>query len=319
MRKVKWGVLGYARIARTSVIPAITNAANSQFYAIASRDPAKLIQCQAEFPCQKTYQDYEMLLDDPEVDAIYIPLPNGLHSEWTKKAARKGKHILCEKPLALNREETLSMILECEKNNVYLMEAFMYRYTDRTRKVQAVLQSNVLGEIKYINSSFRFLLDRPQDVRWDPTQGGGSLYDVGCYPINFVGMITGSAPVAIQADCVLQNGVDTILSAILKYENDIIATINCGFNAFFRTYSEIIGTKGVLEIPDTFSGEAGTITLTTAIGKEVIPVESSDRYRLEIEDFATAIVERRKPMFSLEETIRNMQIIDQLLEMMNRK
>jgi D-xylose 1-dehydrogenase (NADP+, D-xylono-1,5-lactone-forming) len=308
--KIKWGVLGCARIARNSVIPAIMKAVNSEFYAIASRDAAKLKQCQDQFHCPKAYLSYDELLNDPGVQAVYIPLPNDLHKEWTIRAAQKGKHVLCEKPIALNSEETLEMITECSENKVKLMEAFMYRYTDRTGKVMEILNSGVIGKIKYINSQFRFFLDRENDVRWEPAHGGGSLYDVGCYPVNFIGMITGCAPVSIKAEYIPHNGVDTIFSAVLKYENGIIANVNCGFNAFPRVYSEIIGTHGVIQIPDTFFGEGGTITVITAQGKKEIPVKESDRYRLEIEDFAGAILEDRPPLFSLEETVRNMRIID---------
>lgn len=315
MKKIKWGVLGYARIAKDSVIPAIIKAANSEFYAVASRDTVKLQECQTKFHCPQAYDDYEQLLQDPEVEAVYIPLPNDLHREWTIKAARRGKHILCEKPIALNAGECREMIRECEINQVKLMEAFMYRYSDRTQKVMEVLQSGRIGSVKYINSSFRFLLDREDDFRWQPGQGGGSLYDVGCYPVNFAGMITGAHPVAMTGDYVLKNGVDAIFSGVLKYDNGIIATINCGFNAFLRVYSEIVGTKGVLEIPDTFFGNAGSIAVITNAGREEIPVVESDRYRLQIEDFADAIMKDRQPLVRVTETIRNMRVIDQLREL----
>jgi xylose dehydrogenase (NAD/NADP) len=319
MKKIKWGVLGYARIAKDSVIPAIIKASNSEFYAIASREPAKLTECQTKFHCSKVYTDYEALLRDPEVQAVYIPLPNNLHQEWTIRAARQGKHVLCEKPLALNTDQCLEMIAECEINHVKFMEAFMYRYSDRIHKVMDILHSGVIGTVKYINSSFRFLLEREDDYRWQPAQGGGSLYDVGCYPVNFVGMVTNAFPVAMSGEYVLQNGVDAIFSAVLKYDNDIIATINSGFNAFLRVYSEIIGTRGVLEIPDTFLGNAGSIMVVTHDGKREIPVQESDRYKLQIEDFADAIIADRKPLIGPEETIRNMRVIDQLLELISRE
>ncbi|MCX7711344.1 MAG: Gfo/Idh/MocA family oxidoreductase [Clostridia bacterium] len=318
-KKVKWGVLGYARIAKEHVIPAIMKSANSEFYAVASRDEEKLKSCREQFGCEKTYKSYEELLDDPEVDAVYIPLPNGLHKEWTIKAAQKGKHILCEKPIALNTDECLEMIRACEDNKVKLMEAFMYRYTKRTQKVWEILESGMIGDIKYINSSFRFHLTRYPDVRLEPGLGGGSLYDVGCYPINFIGMVTGQTPSSMSAECVLNNGVDVIFSAVLKYDSGIIATINCGFNAFLRVFSEVVGTKGVMEIPDTFFDNAGIITVNTAEGKKEIEVEASERYVLEVEDFADAVLHDRKPLFSLDETVRNMKIIDSLLEMVHKK
>lgn len=318
--KIKWGVLGYARIAQKAVIPAILRASNSEFYAIASRDSAKVQECCQKFGCSKAYTSYDELLADPAVDAVYIPLPNALHKEWTIKAAQKGKHILCEKPLALNVDECLEMIQECEKNKVQLMEAFMYRYTHRTQKVMELLNSGIIGDIKYINSSFRFLLTQENDVRMEPGLGGGSLYDVGCYPINFVGMIVGEEPESISGEWVLENGVDVLFSAVLKYKKGILCTINCGFNAFARIFSEIIGTRGILEIPDTFFDNAGTIILITDEGKQEIEVTESDRYLLEVEDFADAILNHHAPLLNLIETVRNMKIIDQFLsEMKNNK
>ena len=317
MGKVKWGILGYARIAQNSVIPAILKAANSELFAVASRDTAKLQECQTRFQCPKVFDDYNKLLEDPEIQAVYIPLPNNMHMEWTIKAARRGKHILCEKPLALNTGQCLEMIHECEINQVKLMEAFMYRYSHLTRKVMEVLQGGRLGELKYIYSSFRFLLEREEDYRWNPDQGGGSLLDVGCYPVNFAGMVTKAIPVSVTGEYVLQNGVDAIFSGVMKYENGLIATIHCGFNAYSRVYSEIVGTRGVLEIPETFFGNAGAITLTTNAGREEIPVPECDRYQLQVEDFAGAILENREPLFRLDETVRNMKVIDRLMELIS--
>ncbi len=310
--KIKWGILGYARIARVNIIPAILTSSNAALYAIASRDKTKLKECGDTYPFSKTYESYDLLLDDPDVGAVYIPLPNSLHKEWTIKAARKGKHILCEKPIALNVTECDEMIRVCKEQNVKFMEAFMYRYTHRTRKVNEILADGKLGNIKYINSCYRFLLVNPASIKLIPELGGGSLYDVGCYPVNFIGMITNDDPEYIAAECVKDSGVDVILSAVLKYRSGIIATLHCGFNAYQRIYSEIVGTKGALEVPDAFLDDSGYITLITDSGSQKIEIAKSDRYRYEIEDFSQAIIDNRKPMFSLEETRRNTAIIDRI-------
>lgn len=318
--KVRWGVLGYARIARESLIPAIQRSSNSEFHAIASREESKLAECRARFNVPKTYRSYDELLRDPEVDAVYVPLPNSLHREWTIKAAEKGKHVLCEKPIALNAAECREMIAACAANNVTLMEAFMYRYTDRTSKVLDVLKSGVLGEIKFVSSTFRFLLANPASVKLKPELGGGALYDVGCYPVNFAGMVAdeiagkagSSLPESISAESVRTNGVDMIFSALLKYPSGLIASLNCGFNAQKRIFSEIIGAKGTLEIPDTFFDNAGALTLTVGEERREISVEQSDRYRLEVEDFADAILKKCATHFSLAETQRNMEVMDKL-------
>src|SRR5882762_5352901 len=164
-KKIRWGVLGYARIASEALIPAILRSTNSEFHALASREPDKLTAARARYSIPQVYPGYEQLLRDPAVDAVYIPLPNALHHEWTIKAAEQGKHVLCEKPIALNATEAREMVDACAAHGVVLMEAFMYRYTERTRQVLATLRSGVLGEIKQISASFRFLLGNPASIK----------------------------------------------------------------------------------------------------------------------------------------------------------
>jgi predicted dehydrogenase len=329
-KKIRWGVLGYARIAHLHVIPAIVRSGNSVFHALASRDQVKLEECKKKFNCPNLHDSYDALLRDPEVDAVYIPLPNSLHREWTIKAAEHGKHVLCEKPIALNAAECRDMIAACKKHDVMFMEAFMYRYSDCTRKVLQVLRSGVLGDIKYIYSTFRFPLVYINDIRSKPELGGGSLYDVGCYPLNFVGMVVdevtrthsavtgktvefGSAPDAISAQAVKECGVDVLFAGLLKYPNGLIASISSGFNAQKQLESHIVGTKGVLYVPEPFFESTGNLVRTVE-GREVekIAIEQSDRYRLQVEDFADAVLNHRPPHFSLVETQRNMEIMDKL-------
>jgi predicted dehydrogenase len=324
-RKIRWGVLGYARIARDNVIPAICASSNSLFHAIASRDDAKLAACRAQFSNPKTYRSYDELLRDPEIDVVYIPLPNSLHQEWTIRAADRGKHILCEKPLALNAAQCREMFEACATNKVLLMEAFMYRYTDRIAKAMEVLRSGVLGEIKFITSTFRFLLANPESIKLKPELGGGALYDVGCYPINFAGMVmdevthspAAALPASVSVQSVSEGGVDMIFSALMKYSSGIVASLNCGFNAQKRVYSEIVGSTGALQIPDTFFGNPGALTLVQGEERREIPVAESDRYRLEVEDFANAILHRRLPRLGLAESARNMEVLERLLAAAN--
>jgi predicted dehydrogenase len=321
-RKIRWGVLGYARIARENLIPAMQRSANSEFHAIASREESRLAECRAKFNVPKTYRGYDELLRDPEIDVVYIPLPNSMHCDWTIKAAEHGKHVLCEKPLALNVTECREMISACAANKVNLMEAFMYRYTARTRQVLEVLRSGVLGEIKFITFTFRFLLANPASIKLKPELGGGALYDVGCYPVNFIGMVLDEAnktapdssalPDSVSVECVRTGGVDLAFSALLKYPSGLIASLNCGFNAQKRVHSEIVGIKGALEVPDTFFDNAGSLVLTVGEERREIPVAPSDHYRLEVEDFADAILQNRAPHFSLAETQRNAELMDRL-------
>lgn len=310
--KVNWGVLGYARIARLNVLPALARAPNAQLLAIASRDASRLPEVKAESGCERVYADYAELLGDPDIQAVYVPLPNALHKEWVLKALEAGKHVLCEKPLALDAAEVREMVQAAERHKRLLMEAFMYRYTDRSRKVREVVESGALGDIRHINASFRFFLDRPGTIKMKPELGGGALYDVGCYPVNFLGMVTGRRPVRCQAFAQMEQGVDVNLSAVLQYDDGLIANIHCGFNAFGKMHAEIIGTQGSLEIDDTFLDFRGGIRLHTKEGTRIIPIAESDRYRDEIVDFSAAILEGRTPALALDESIRNMEVLEMI-------
>lgn len=308
---IQWGVLGYARIAQNSVMPAIQRSCNGRVRAIASRDEHKLTQARQDFDIPKTYSRYEDLLADPEIQAVYIPLPNALHCPWTIAALEAGKHVLCEKPLGLDAKEVRRMADAARANDRLLMEAFMYRYSDRTRQLEAILASGQLGKIRHVNASFRFNLASQDPTRLDPALGGGALYDVGCYPINLLGLITGGKkPVSCQVEATLENGADTNLSALLHYEDGLIAAIHCGFNAHPFISAEIVGTEAALIVPHTFLDLGGEIQLIKNQEVRTIPVAESNRYLEQVEDFSAAILEGRSPKLGLDESIRNMEIID---------
>lgn len=317
-RQVMWGVLGCARIARLQVIPAILRSGNTRLQAVASRDPAKLGEFRSIFGGFDAFESYEALIDNPEVDAVYIPLPNSMHCEWAIRAMRSGKHVLCEKPLALNSREASEMIEVARESGVLLMEAFMYRYTDRLRQICRILDSGVLGKILSVNSTFRFFLDRENTIKEKPELGGGAMYDIGCYPLNLIGLVAKAEPVSVSVECDKPRGVDINLSAVMRYESGLIASLHCGFNAFDRMHSEIVGTGGALLVPDTFLDVPGQITLQTRKGCELIDIAASDRYAEEIRDFSAAILEKRAPKLSLEESLGNMRILDRIVTQIQR-
>jgi predicted dehydrogenase len=310
--QVRWGILGCARIARTQVVPAILRRGEARLGAVASRDPVKLAEFHSLFGDFTEHASYEALIGDPAIDAIYLPLPNSLHCAWAIQAMRAGKHVLCEKPLALNAREAEEMISISRECNVLLMEAFMYRYTDRMIKVGEILASGVLGPIRSVNSTFRFFLDRENTIKEKPELGGGALYDVGCYPLNLIGLVAQSEPEAIAVECTRPRGVDVNLSAVLRYADGLIAALHCGFDAFGRNYSEIVGRNGALLVPDTFLDDAGQITLLTSKETRPIAVAQSDRYGEEIRDFCLAILENHAPRLTLDESLRNMRILDRI-------
>ena len=315
---VRWGILGCARIARMQVVPAILRCENARLSAVASRDPEKLLEFKSLFGEFTAHDSYEALIKDPAIDAVYIPLPNAMHCDWAIRAMRCGKHVLCEKPLALNSQEAAEMVKVARECRVLLMEAFMYRYTDRMRQINRVLDSGVLGQIRSINSTFRFFLDRENTIKENPQLGGGAMYDVGCYPLNLISLVAGAEPESVSVECNKSHGVDTNLSAVLRYQSGLIASLHCGFDAFGRMHTEIIGTNGCLLAPDTFLNDAGQLVLQTKQGDQLIPVVESDRYAEEIRDFSAAILEKRAPKLSVEESLRNMSILDRIMERVRR-
>lgn len=313
-KKINWGILGYARIARNSAIPAILEAPSAGLYAIATRNEKTREEIEKQHPGVLAYGSYEALLEDSSVDAVYIPLPNALHKEWVLKALKKGKHVLCEKPLALNAGEVEEMVEASRTHQVLLMEAFMYRYTPRMKKVEEILSSGVLGEIRHLESSFRFFLNRPNTIKMKKELGGGALYDVGCYPVSFASFVMKKEPVKVNVSAQMDNGVDVKTSMLLTYEGGVTASLHCGFNAFGVNHSEVVGTLGRLVIPDTFLEEEGILTLYTDSGREEIKVSGCHRYTLEFEDFSRAVLNETAPYLSKEESLLQAKVMDQVLQ-----
>ena len=328
--RVRWGVLGYARIARENLIPALVRADRCAFHALASRDEAKLADARSRFGAVKTYTSYDDLLRDPEVDAVYVPLPNAMHAAWTRRAAEHGKHVLCEKPLALDAGQCRTMVAACRAHGVLLMEALMYRYTSRTAAVLDVLRSGALGDVRFVQSGYRFRLTNPASIKLKPDLGGGALYDVGCYAVDFIGMVLAEAarvrtgrsdglgplPESVSAECAREGAIDVSFAGVLRYPGGVLASVDCGFNSEKRIRSEIVGTEGVLEVPDTYLDDAGALVLTTRDGRKEILVPASDRYRLEVEDFARAVLEGGAAAASVwrkaAESEQNAEVMDRL-------
>ena len=310
--KIRFGVLGCAGIALKHVIPAIIEASNAEPYAIASRSEEKLNAVAEKFSFKKAYKSYDELLDDENVDAVYIPLPNALHKEWVIKAAKARKHILCEKPLALTEEDVKAMTGEAEKNNVKLMEAYMYRFTPRTKVLKELLENNVVGEISQIISNYSFYLEDYNNIRVNSALGGGALHDVGCYPVNLMGWITNDYPISIVAQMVERNGVDISLTASLKYKSGIMGTVNCSFLGDSEEMTEITGTKGTLIIRDTYYDTDLPILFYHGDKETVYPVEKCNRYTEEIQAFAECILNDTPVPLSLEESARNNRLIAEI-------
>jgi D-xylose 1-dehydrogenase (NADP+, D-xylono-1,5-lactone-forming) len=316
--KIKWGILSTANIAKKALIPALQDAEYADVTAIASLS-GRAEEAAKEFSIPKAYQSYEELLDDPEIQAVYIPLPNTMHKEWVTKAARKGKHVLCEKPAALTAGDVEEMAAECESNNVLFMEAFMYQFHPQHRRVKELIEEGAIGEVRHMQSVFTFKMDlekNPENIRLNKELGGGSIWDVGCYCIHSTRYILGREPSEVYVKASLHDefGVDTKAVGILSFENGITASFESGFEQPMKDTYEISGTKGTIKVPfayrpDRFPGGRVSIAITDEKGEEREEVLEGNPYVIQVNHFSKCILEKRKPVYTSMSTINNIKAI----------
>ena len=316
MKQIRWGVLGYARIARTCLIPAMRQHDGSVLYALATRTEQAAQEARRESGFEKVYSSYDALLDDPLVDVVYIPLPNALHKEWAIKAMKKGKNVLCEKPLAMSGRDAREIIAVAKECNVFFMEAFMYRFLDKMAKLKQLLDDKVIGDIRMIKNSWRFFLNRVNTIKEKPDLGGGCLYDVGCYPVSLVNFIKGKAPAEIRSlRNINEHGVDNSICAILKYDDGCMAQIDAGFDSISSKCTEISGTKGTILMPETYVDEERPIMVYLADGtvQRICP-EVQNRYLEEVKAVSEAVLSGRKELLSFDWTILNADVLERIME-----
>lgn len=313
---IRWGILSTAKIGHKAMIPALLESPMAEVVAVASRDESKAQSYANELGIPKAYGSYEALLADPEIDAIYNPLPNHLHKVWTILAAEAGIHILCEKPLALNIDECQQMIAAAKANGVQLMEAFMYRYHPRILAARQMVRDGVIGEIRSIDLGFTFNLDNKNDIRYQPEMGGGAAMDVGCYCINISRLMAGRDPISVNARALwTASGVDDQLTALLDFGDGLVAHFDCGFNQVQRQRCIISGTEGYLDLPMTFNmGVAETQILeeTETESPRVHTFPAVNMYRLIAEDFMHTMA-GSPPTFPIDDALGNMRAIQALL------
>ena len=311
---LRWGLLGTARINR-AIIPAIRASARSTLHAVASRsdDRARLYAGQWEIPV--AHGSYESLLADQHVDAVYIPLPNHLHVEWTLRAVAAGKHVLCEKPMALASGDVDRIAQAAAARRVVVTEGFMYRHHPLTGAVVSRVRAGAIGRLRAIRGAFTFALTRPDDVRLVPEWGGGSLWDVGCYPVSFARLLAGE-PVAVSAQAVRHpTGIDMALAATLLFADDVIAVVDCGFGAHFRTFMELAGTDGTMLIETPFKPPVdASLRLTRGEVVETVTVPGEPLYLGEVADLEAAALDGRAPRVSLDDTRGNVAALVALHE-----
>lgn len=316
--RIRWGIMSTAKIARTAVIPAIQNSNRGEVVAIASRNESRAAEVAAELDISKAYGSYDALLADEEIDAVYIAVPNHMHMEWTIKAARAGKHVLCEKPAALNEEQVRQMIDICNQEQVVFAEALMYRYHPKHRRVQEIIESGEIGQVRAIHANFTYNNCYDTDnVRFKKEMGGGSLYDVGVYPISAARMYLGQEPEAVTVHALFSSehdNVDMMASGLVEFPDKVALTFDCGMWACSRAELEILGTEGRIELPKVFGWENSDIPPQIIIHTDDVSREErisvSNSFVLQAEAFADAILDGTPLPFTTEDALLNIRVVE---------
>jgi predicted dehydrogenase len=313
---LRWGILSTAKIARAAVIPAIQAATNGAVVAVASRDAERAAAFASKLDIPRAYGSYAALLDDPQIDAIYIALPNSMHYERTLNAVAAGKHVLCEKPLALNAEQCLAMAAAAEAAGVLLMEAFMYRFHPQILTAQELVHSGAIGDLHHMHAAFTFRLTNPGNIRLQANLGGGALMDVGCYCVNVLRTFAGREPVAAQALAAWHvQGVDERMTGLLHFDDDLTGQFDCALNLARRETFLAAGTEATLELPRAFlPGVHDTIVRLRTNYSEVSEqtIDGVDEYRLMVEHFADCVRSGHAPRYGAREAACNMNVIEAL-------
>jgi D-xylose 1-dehydrogenase (NADP+, D-xylono-1,5-lactone-forming) len=313
-KKLRWGIVSTALIGSHAVIPAIQASCNGEVVAVASRDVGKAKAFAKKLGIPRAIGSYDALLEDADIDAIYNPLPNGLHHAWSIKAAEKGLHVLCEKPLALNAAECEQMHRAADANGVKLMEAFMYRFHPQTEKVIEMVREGVLGKLRMMHAVFSFDLDRPDDIRWDSDLGGGALMDLGCYCVNVIRTMADQEPVEVQAFARwAPGGVDEQLAGTLRFDSGALAQFDCAFNMEGRQAFEITGDNTTLKLRAPFTPGEGETTIYEQRGrKEMVAhtIKGANQYQLMVEHFADCVLNDHPLRYSAAEAAANMRAMD---------
>ncbi|MEI6276903.1 MAG: Gfo/Idh/MocA family oxidoreductase [Prolixibacteraceae bacterium] len=317
---VKWGVLSTAKIGREKVIPGIQKALNCSVVAIASRNLEQAENTAKLLNIGKAYGSYEELLNDPTIDAIYNPLPNNLHVEWTIKALQAGKHVLCEKPIGISSAEALKLQRESQKYpQLKVMEAFMYRFHPQWLTVKSKIADGVIGEIKAVQSFFSYFNIDPNNIRNNIGVAGGALMDIGCYCVSFPRFLFDSEPTRVVS-CIDRDPVmktDRLTSALLDFGGGKISAFTCSTQLMPYQRVNILGTNGhiEIEIPVNAPKDASSrVWIRTKTGSEEIVIDAVDQYQLQAEQFAQAILEDGPAPTSLTDAVNNMKVIEAIFE-----
>ncbi len=318
-KPLNWGILSTAHINR-ALIPVLQSSPRTRLLAVASRSLEAAQSYAREWRISRAYGRYEDLLADPEIDIVYNPLPNHLHAEWTIQAVQAGKHVLCEKPLALTLQEVDAIRAAAQAHGKVVAEAFMYRHHPHTLKVKESVESGSIGAVKMVRGAFTFTLDRPGNYRLEPAMGGGSLWDVGCYPLSYARFVLGAEPLeAFGWQTLNAAGCEMSFVAQLRFPGEAFLQFESSFERPPRAFLEFVGTAGRLEVPDPFKPGLSTRLLLTREGRtETIRVRGKELYLGEVEDLCDAVQMGKPPRISLEDSRGNIAALLALIESARR-
>ncbi len=310
---VRFGIVGAGRISRNALAPALKAAVNAELVAAASRDRARAEGLEP----RRAYDDYTALLDDAEVEAVYIGTHNGLHKPLTLAALERGKHVLCEKPLACNAKEAAEMVTAAAKHGRLLMEAFMYRYHPQVAEMVARVKAGAIGTLKTVEAGFSFHATDEQDVRYRADWGGGALLDLGCYCVNMCRLLFEGQPRAATSEGTFHptHGVDLSIHGALDFGDGRYGVISCGFDAGPRDHVYAVGTNGTLTLTRAFANNRKpTVLIERRSGEPTeTPFPATDLFRSEVEDFARAVRTGHPPLLPPEDGLLNARVLDALL------
>ena len=307
----KWGIISTAHINRL-VLAGARESEQVDVIAVSSRDQARAEAYAREQGIERAYGSYEALLADPDVEAVYISLPNSLHVEWSIHALEAGKHVLCEKPLDRRPEEVERAFDAADRAGRILAEAFMWRHNPQTAKLLELVGNGAIGELRLVRSAFSFSLDEPENVRLAADLDGGALMDVGCYCVSGSRLL-GGEPESVYGEQVSgESGVDVLFAATMRFPGDVLAQFECGFVLPDRDELDVIGSEGSLFLDDPWHARTPVLELRRDGGVEEIVLQPADSYRLELENLGDAIAGRAQPLLGREDAVGQARTIDAL-------
>ncbi len=311
MDKVRWGVLGCADFARRRAIPAMLRSQSVDLVGVASRSPARAEEFRSAFSLARAYGSYEQMLEDPGIEAVYIPLPNGLHGKWTMEAAGHRKHVLCEKPFASSAAEARQVAEFAMRRNVRVMEAFMWPFHSQHERAKAAIREGAIGVVRCVRSSFSFTIPRKPNVRLQPDLAGGSVMDIGCYPVSTARYYFEDEPTHVYAcgEIDPEYRVDMRMSGVLEFANGS-ALIDCAFDLPYRTHLEIVGESGTIVMPKPWQPDPEA---TVFIKDEALTLPEENQYVKQFEHFSRCLIDGVAPRFGPEDAVRQMSVIDAVL------